>query len=140
MPFLLESPRSDSFLEKSQLPPFTQPIQNSCNLSIIHATITDFKQHIPKNISLLQNIVVISLKCNSEKGVDEKMTFRKHIEKRISAAKRKLMVLQNVLRNTRGPSPSICKWAYTGIVRPALTYGSIVWAKAVKSPDIQKKA
>ena len=70
--------------------------------------------------------------------IDDRLTFKKHIYNRICAAKRKLMILRRVLDNVWGPKPSICKWAYTGIVRPAFTYGSIVWAGAANSAKNQK--
>ena len=71
--------------------------------------------------------------------IDDKLTFRKHVLNRVRAAKRKLMILRNVLENTWGPKPAIAKWVYTGIVRPALTYGCIVWARQVNDPFIQRQ-
>ena len=49
------------------------------------------------------------------------------------------MMLGNVFRNTWGPHPSAVKWAYTGIVRPALVYGAIVWADKAQSKSIVNK-
>ena len=49
------------------------------------------------------------------------------------------MMLRNVFANTWGPQPRITRWAYTGIVRPSLTYGSVIWARVAKSPDVSKK-
>ena len=64
--------------------------------------------------------------------VDHKLNFRFHIESKIAAAKKKLMILRKVFDQTWGPKPKLIRWAYTGIVRPALTYGCVVWAKAVR--------
>ena len=71
--------------------------------------------------------------------IDHKLTFRKHIQNRVAAAKRKLMILRQALGNVWGPSPAITKWAYTGVVRPSLTYGSVVWAHKAKTPPMVRK-
>jgi ribonuclease HI len=38
------------------------------------------------------------------------------------------MMLHKGMGTTQGPTPAITLWLYTGIVRPALTYGAAVWA------------
>ena len=70
--------------------------------------------------------------------IDHKLTFKKHLENKIAAAKRKLMILGNVFKNSWGPTPRAAKWAYTGIVRPALTYGAIIWAGAAQKEEMRK--
>ena len=70
---------------------------------------------------------------------DHKLSFKKHIETKIASAKRKLMILSNVFRNTWGPNPKASRWAYTGIVRPALSYGSVVWANKAQSQYMKEK-
>jgi ribonuclease HI len=46
--------------------------------------------------------------------------------------------MRQVVGSTWGVQPKFSRWAYTGIVRPALTYGSIVWAQAAQKPQMQK--
>ena len=70
---------------------------------------------------------------------DNQLSFKRHIESRIASAKRKLMMLGNVFRNTWGPHPAAARWAYTGIVRPALVYGSIIWADKAQKENIKAK-
>ena len=70
--------------------------------------------------------------------IDDRLTFEPHIDDKINAAKRKLMVLRKTFQNTWGPFPKASSYAYTGIVRPALTYGAVVWAKALKQKYIDK--
>ena len=70
---------------------------------------------------------------------DNQLSFKQHIDNKIAAAKRKLMLLGNVFRNTWGPSPAATKWAYTGIVRPALAYGSIVWADKTLNDQVKRR-
>jgi hypothetical protein len=38
-------------------------------------------------------------------------------------------MLRKGIGTTWGPTRAITLWMYTGIVRPALTYGADVWAK-----------
>ena len=71
--------------------------------------------------------------------IDTNLSFRQHIENKIAAAKRKLMILGSVFRNAWGPHPKYIRWAYTGIVRPALAYGSIIWADKAQSETWKKK-
>ena len=71
--------------------------------------------------------------------IDSNLSFHKHVRDKLAAAKRKLLLLGKVFRKAWGPHPRAIKWAYTGIVRPALTYGSIVWAHKAQSEDMKAK-
>ena len=63
--------------------------------------------------------------------LDDKLSYTQHVNDKIGAAKRLLIKSNNALGREWGPKPFILRWAYTGIVRPAITYGSIVWAKEI---------
>jgi hypothetical protein len=39
------------------------------------------------------------------------------------------MAVRSVIERTWGPSPLCARWSWTSVVRPALTYGSIVWSR-----------
>ena len=67
-----------------------------------------------------------------------KLKWRPHILEKIKRAKRHLMSIRRGFGSTWGPPPNINLWLYTGIVRPALTYGAVVWAHSTKSTVIQK--
>ena len=71
--------------------------------------------------------------------IDDRLTFKSHLDRVIASAKRKLMILGKVFGNTWGPHPKAIKWAYTGIVRPALVYGAIVWAHTIQSATCKAK-
>ena len=60
--------------------------------------------------------------------IDRNLSFQPHIENKLAQAKKKLMILRQVFDQAWGPQPKITRWAYTGIVRPAITYGSIAFA------------
>jgi hypothetical protein len=38
------------------------------------------------------------------------------------------MMIQQGVGTTWGPTPSVILWLYTGIIRPFVTYGAVVWA------------
>jgi hypothetical protein len=39
------------------------------------------------------------------------------------------MMIQQGVGTTWGPTPSVILWLYTGIIRPFVTYGAVVWAR-----------
>jgi hypothetical protein len=61
--------------------------------------------------------------------LDSRLEWNSHITHKIKQAKKHLMMLRKGISTIWGPSPAITLWMYTGIVRPALTYGAVVWAK-----------
>ena len=62
--------------------------------------------------------------------LDSKLTFKHHLDKKISAAKKLLMRIKNAVGTMWGPSAAALKWAYNGIVIPTFSYGCLVWARA----------
>ena len=65
--------------------------------------------------------------------LDHRLTWIPHVTRKIRAAKGHLLQVVNAVGKLWGPQPRMAKWLYTGIVRPALTYGSLVWVKACTS-------
>jgi hypothetical protein len=61
--------------------------------------------------------------------LDDKLSWRPKIENKIKKAKRTLMAIRSVIGKLWGPSPECAKWSWTGVIRPALTYGAIVWSR-----------
>ena len=59
--------------------------------------------------------------------LDDKLVWNVNFKERITRAKRVLFQYKQVVGREFGPDPKYMRWMYTGIVRPALTYGSIVW-------------
>ncbi len=57
-----------------------------------------------------------------------KLTFGPHIKEKSKKAIKLLYSSKNSVRQLWGPVPSVMKWIYTGIVRPKVSYGAIVWA------------
>jgi hypothetical protein len=71
--------------------------------------------------------------------LDDKLSWKPHIENKIKKAKRTLMVIQSVVGKSGGPSPECAKWSWTGVIRPALTYRAIVWSRTASQSWAKKK-
>ena len=60
--------------------------------------------------------------------LDSKLTFKPHIENKIKTAKKYLFATRSSIGSTWGPTPDKLLWIWETVVRPAITYGSMVWA------------
>ena len=65
--------------------------------------------------------------------LNQRLTFSSHIRKKVNAAKGLLYKFKNAVGQLWGPSPSHMRWVYTGIIRPKITYGAIVWANKARN-------
>ena len=70
---------------------------------------------------------------------DDKLTFKEHFEEKIKNAKKALHMAKKAFSKNWGPNPKKIKYLYTGIIRPALTYGSIIWHTAVDKNTAKEK-
>ena len=68
--------------------------------------------------------------------LDKKLHWQAHILDKLTKAKRHLYAIASVISKTWGPRPQLIKWAFTGIIRPALTYASLNWAHEVTNRKI----
>ena len=60
--------------------------------------------------------------------LDSRLTFGPHIRNKAASVKRLLFRVKSAVGQLWGPTPAIARWMYTSIVRPKLTYGSLIWA------------
>ena len=70
--------------------------------------------------------------------LDTKLTWREHIRNKTSSAMKLFFMLRKALGTYWGPRPHLIKWIYTGMVRPAITYGCFLWGKASQTKQVQK--
>ena len=70
--------------------------------------------------------------------IDSKLTWKQHLKNKIRSAKGHMLKLRNAMGKLWGFPPRMCRWAYTGIVRPAFTYGSLVWSGACDNKWVKK--
>ena len=59
--------------------------------------------------------------------LDSKLFWTQHIHWKTANGKRLLLALLNAVSQNWGPSPRLSRWIYSGIVRPMITYCSVVW-------------
>jgi hypothetical protein len=71
--------------------------------------------------------------------LDDKLSWKPHIENKIKKAKQTLMAIRSVVGKSWGPSPECAKWSWTGVIRPAQTYGAIVWSRTASQAWAKKK-
>jgi hypothetical protein len=68
---------------------------------------------------------------------DRHLNWEPHISKKVLAAKKHLMTIRGIVGPSWGPPPHIMPWLYTCVVRSAITYGAIVWAKSIQTQKVQ---
>ena len=71
--------------------------------------------------------------------LDHKLTWKAHVDKKFDKAKKLLHKVRTAAGSLWGLSPKMALWFYTAIVRPMVTYGSIVWVKATDSVGVRGK-
>ncbi len=65
--------------------------------------------------------------------LDSKLSFGPHIRDKAKKATRLLYHVRSSVGQLWGPNLYLVRWVLTGIVRPRITYGAIVWAKAASN-------
>ena len=71
--------------------------------------------------------------------LDSKLSWRPHIDSRISYATICLLQCKRIVGGTWGISPAKMMWVYTSIIRPILAYASLVWINAINRKAIVSK-
>ena len=71
--------------------------------------------------------------------LDSKLHWKVHIQNKINKAKKLIMGISNITQGAFGPCPKIMRWAFTGIVRPMLSYGALVWAHELNNEHLLDK-
>ena len=61
--------------------------------------------------------------------LDSKLNWKKHIQLKINKCKTLLHLLKAMVGRKWGTNPQLVRWAFTGIVRPTLSYACHIWWK-----------
>ena len=72
--------------------------------------------------------------------LDEKLSFSSHINQKVMKCKQHLFAIRNMVGQKWGTNAHLMRWAYTGIIRPKLTYGCHVWSHKITKTLEQKLA
>ena len=60
-----------------------------------------------------------------------KLRWGKHLKQKVAVAKKKIFMYKGCLKPNWGPPQRSMRWLYTGIIRPSITYGCLVWGKEI---------
>jgi ribonuclease HI len=71
--------------------------------------------------------------------LDSKLNWTPHVLQKIKKAKNMLFQYRQVVGARFGPKPLCMRWMFTGIIRPALCYGAIVWWRVTKNLTILER-
>ena len=71
--------------------------------------------------------------------LDRRLSWRDHINDKISTCKAMLLNITNKYRHTHKAKPILMKWIYTGVIRPKLTYACVIWGNKINTKLIQQK-
>ena len=78
-----------------------------------------------ENVKIVDETTYLGLTFTS------KLKWSKHIKHKIMMAKKKIFKYKGYMKANWGPPQSSMKWLYTGVIRPGITYGCLVWGKTV---------
>ena len=70
--------------------------------------------------------------------LDNKLTWKTHIDEKTTACKKLMVMLNSNLRGMHAPKPKISKWVYTGVVRPKLLGICMTWKLNKHTPTAEK--
>ena len=59
--------------------------------------------------------------------MDNKLNWTTHFNQVMKTCKTTLLHTSNIIRKKWGPKTMLSKWLFTGIIRPKITYASLVW-------------
>ena len=65
--------------------------------------------------------------------LDNKLTWKPHLNKKTTACKKLMVMLNSNLRGMHAPKPKLSKWTYTGVVRPKLLYACMTWSNLINT-------
>ena len=70
--------------------------------------------------------------------LDRRLNWRTHINQNIDLCKEQLISLTNRYRNTSKAKAKLMNWIYTGVIRPKIAYGCMIWAHNIATKLIHK--
>ena len=71
--------------------------------------------------------------------LDHKLSWKPHVTKTLERCTTLMRALISKTKGLYGPKPKVMKWLYTGIIRPKITYGSIIWSHKINNKCYKKQ-
>jgi len=90
-----------------------------------------------KNLPVLymNNHVISYVKETRYLGItiDKNLNYNRHLNNTVQKGKKTLMAIKSAIGKNWGLSPKKAYWAYTTMVRPMITYGSVIWGQKAEA-------
>lgn len=95
----------------------------------------------PLNAIKIYGKKILRVKSFKYLGViyDEKLNWGTHIEHAIEKGKKAIWACRNMVSKHWGLKPKVMLWIYNQIIKPRVTYGSIIWWHAAKKNQNRNK-
>ena len=71
--------------------------------------------------------------------LDSKLNFNEHVDNITTKAINSLMQCNRAVGPTWGLTPKVCRWIYTSVIRPMLSYSVVIWVRALNNKANIKK-
>lgn len=71
--------------------------------------------------------------------LDEKLTWRPQIDRIVTKTVASLWQLRKTIGKVWGLKPEVMHWLYTAIIRPRISYGSVVWWKSITNVTVANR-
>ena len=71
--------------------------------------------------------------------LDTRLQWYEHMSNKARTATQLFFMLKKALGTYWGPNPNLIRWIYTGMVRPAITYGCLIWGQVAQQKTWQKR-
>ena len=71
--------------------------------------------------------------------LDSRLTWREHVETKVRKAKNLLWACRRAYGGTWGLGPRVVHWLYVSVIKPSVTYTSLVWWPGCQTASATKK-
>ena len=71
--------------------------------------------------------------------LDQKLTWNSHVDYKINQAKKCIMTCRRMLGKNWGLQPKMMFWMYTAIIRPMISYASVIWWGKVEQRTVKDR-
>ena len=71
--------------------------------------------------------------------LDSKLNFLTHVENITKRASMTMAQCKRMIGKSWGLKPKICRWVYTSLIRPILTYGCAIWINSINKESTHLK-